>query len=235
MEILDSPKSGYQSLEEDAFEKEFQFFLSQEVDGAQCLIIDEEESATKDRPTVLDPKTQDSSKESVQLGTALNMAFGVLPLRDAKPKHRGIEKKTSVVSPVRSSTISSQTAIGKEFKFLSPNLLESKGLFVNSQVEVAAFIGNNKIENSAFIGNNKIENSAFIGKMLPSTSNHYNIAPAPAAVNSLANISLQLTPSVFWHQPALNSYRVFFRQKYYLFRFEGNQVTNYLEEDYDGY
>lgn len=213
MEILDSPKSGYQSLEEDAFEKEFQFFLSQEVDGAQCLIIDEEESATKDRPTVLDPKTQDSSKESVQLGTALNMAFGVLPLRDAKPKHRGIEKKTSVVSPVRSSTISSQTAIGKEFKFLSPNLLESKGLFVNSQVEVAAFIG----------------------KMLPSTSNHYNIAPAPAAVNSLANISLQLTPSVFWHQPALNSYRVFFRQKYYLFRFEGNQVTNYLEEDYDGY
>ncbi|MGR5250000.1 hypothetical protein ACPV4Z_16125 [Vibrio aestuarianus] len=213
MEILDSPKSGYQSLEEDAFEKEFQFFLSQEVDGAQYLIIDEEESATKDRPTVLDPKTQDSSKESVQLGTALNMAFGVLPLRDAKPKHRGIEKKTSVVSPVRSSTISSQTAIGKEFKFLSPNLLESKGLFVNSQVEVAAFIG----------------------KMLPSTSNHYNIAPAPAAVNSLANISLQLTPSVFWHQPELNSYRVFFRQKYYLFRFEGNQVTNYLEEDYDGY
>ncbi|MDE1254840.1 hypothetical protein L9W76_17035 [Vibrio aestuarianus] len=224
MEILDSPKSGYQSLEEDALEKEFQFFLSQEVDGAQCLIIDEEESATKDRPTVLDPKTQDSSKESVQLGTALNMAFGLLPLRDSKPKHRGIEKKTSVVSPVRSSTISSQTAIGKEFKFLSPNLLESKGLFVNSQVEVAAFIGNNKIENSAFIG-----------KMLPSTSNHYNIAPAPAAVNSLANISLQLTPSVFWHQPALNSYRVFFRQKYYLFRFEGNQVTNYLEEDYDGY
>ncbi|KOE88524.1 hypothetical protein ACS86_01925 [Vibrio alginolyticus] len=224
MKIFDSPKSGYQSLEEDNFEKEYQFVLSQEVDDAQCLSTDEEEPVTKDRPTVLDPKTQDSSKESVQLGTALNMAFGLLPLRDSKPKHRGIEKKISVVTSLRSSPISSQTAIGKEFKFPSPNLLESKGLFVNGQVEAAAFIGNNKIENSAFIG-----------KMLPSISNHYNIAPAPVAVNSLANISLQLTPSVFWHQPALNSYRVFFRQKYYLFRFEGNQVTNYLEEDYDSY
>ncbi|MDE1331356.1 hypothetical protein [Vibrio aestuarianus] len=224
MKIFDSPESGYQSLEENAFEKEYQFVLSQEVDDVQCLSTDEEEPVTKDRPTVLDLKTQEPSKESVQLGTALNMAFGLLPLRDSKPKHHGIEKKISVVTPPRSSPISSQTAIGKEFKLSSSNLLECKGLFINGKVEA-----------TAFIGNIKTENSAFIGKMLPSISNHYNIASAPVVVNSLANISLQLTPSVFWHQPALNSYRVFFRQKYYLFRFEGNQVTNYLEEGYDSY
>lgn len=224
MKIFDSPKSGYQSLEEDDFEKEYQFFLSQEVDDAQSVSTDEAEPIIEDLPTVLNPKMLDASEKSVQPGGVLNMALGSLPLRGSKSKRRGNEEKMSVVTPSRSSSISSQTVIGKEFNFLSSSPLEYKGLFVNSKVETAAFIGNNKTENSAFIG-----------KMLPLTSNHYNIAPAPVAVNGLANISLQLTPSVFWHYPALNSYRVFFRQKYYLFRFEGNQVTNYLEEDYDSY
>ncbi|MDE1241112.1 hypothetical protein [Vibrio aestuarianus] len=222
MQIFDSPKSGYQPLEADSFEKELQFALSDEIDDDQCLPADGDKFITEEPFIELNLKQQPPTEGLALLGFTPNMMLGSVPLRGSKSKRRGIEEKMSVVTPLRSSTISSQTTIGKEFNLLSSKLLEYKGVFTNDKAETAVFIGSGKTENSAFIG-----------KMLPSISNHYNIAPAPAAINSLANISLQLTPSIFWHYPALNSYRVFFRQKYYLFRFEGNQVTNYLEEDHD--
>ncbi len=43
----------------------------------------------------------------------------------------------------------------------------------------------------------------------------------------------ELAPEIFWQYPLVNSYRVLFRNKYYLFEFEEHQVTSFLEDVYD--
>ena len=43
----------------------------------------------------------------------------------------------------------------------------------------------------------------------------------------------QIAPEYFTHYAQLNTYRVFFRNKYYLFQFEDHKVTNFLEGYYD--
>ncbi|PMG44469.1 hypothetical protein BCU90_22180 [Vibrio lentus] len=43
----------------------------------------------------------------------------------------------------------------------------------------------------------------------------------------------ELAPEMFWQYPLVNSYRVLFRNKYYLFEFEEHQVTSFLEDVYD--
>jgi hypothetical protein len=43
----------------------------------------------------------------------------------------------------------------------------------------------------------------------------------------------QIAPEYFTHYAQLNTYRVFFRNKYYLFQFEDHKVTNFLEDYYD--
>ncbi|MGW7678715.1 hypothetical protein [Shewanella sp. S23-S33] len=43
----------------------------------------------------------------------------------------------------------------------------------------------------------------------------------------------QISPEYFTHYAQLNTYRVFFRNKYYLFQFEDHKVTNFLEGYYD--
>ncbi|MCO4174525.1 hypothetical protein K8D10_22525 [Aeromonas veronii] len=42
-----------------------------------------------------------------------------------------------------------------------------------------------------------------------------------------------LSPAIFWQYPKVNSYRVLFAKKYYLFKFESNKVTSLLEGYYD--
>ncbi|OEE72562.1 hypothetical protein [Vibrio ordalii] len=46
-------------------------------------------------------------------------------------------------------------------------------------------------------------------------------------------LNYSLSPDLFWQYPKVNSYRVFFAKKYYLFKFENNKVTSLLEEYYD--
>lgn len=43
----------------------------------------------------------------------------------------------------------------------------------------------------------------------------------------------QIAPEYFTHYAQLNTYRVFFRNKYYLFQFEDHKVTNFLGDYYD--
>ena len=43
----------------------------------------------------------------------------------------------------------------------------------------------------------------------------------------------QIAPEYFTQYAQLNTYRVFFRNKYYVFQFEDNKVTNFLEDYYD--
>ncbi|AEH12001.1 hypothetical protein [Shewanella baltica] len=43
----------------------------------------------------------------------------------------------------------------------------------------------------------------------------------------------QIAPEYFTQYVQLNTYRVFFRNKYYVFQFEDNKVTNFLEDYYD--
>ncbi|MFW7525796.1 hypothetical protein ACODM8_16890 [Vibrio ostreicida] len=43
----------------------------------------------------------------------------------------------------------------------------------------------------------------------------------------------ELAPEMFWQYPQVNSYRVLFRNKYYLFEFDEHKVTSFLEENYD--
>jgi hypothetical protein len=45
----------------------------------------------------------------------------------------------------------------------------------------------------------------------------------------------QIAPEYFTQYAQVNTYRVFFRNKYYLFRFEDQKVTNFLEDYYDRY
>ncbi|ELT7571286.1 TPA: hypothetical protein RSW71_003365 [Vibrio cholerae] len=52
-------------------------------------------------------------------------------------------------------------------------------------------------------------------------------------VVSLNHLNYSLSPDLFWQYPKVNSYRVFFAKKYYLFNFENNKVTSFLEECYD--
>ncbi|CAB1261495.1 Uncharacterised protein [Vibrio cholerae] len=52
-------------------------------------------------------------------------------------------------------------------------------------------------------------------------------------VVSLNYLNYSLSPDLFWQYPKVNSYRVFFAKKYYLFNFENNKVTSFLEECYD--
>lgn len=50
---------------------------------------------------------------------------------------------------------------------------------------------------------------------------------------NLNHLNYSLSPTLFWQYPQVNSYRVFFARKYYLFTFENNKVTSFLEEYYD--
>ncbi len=43
----------------------------------------------------------------------------------------------------------------------------------------------------------------------------------------------ELSPEMFRQYPLVNSYRVLFRNKYYLFEFEEHQLTNFIEDVYD--
>ncbi|WP_293631474.1 hypothetical protein [Shewanella sp. CG12_big_fil_rev_8_21_14_0_65_47_15] len=43
----------------------------------------------------------------------------------------------------------------------------------------------------------------------------------------------QIAPEYFTQYVQLNTYRVFFRNKYYVFQFEDHKVTNFLEDYYD--
>ncbi|ASU22405.1 hypothetical protein CCZ37_07290 [Vibrio qinghaiensis] len=52
-------------------------------------------------------------------------------------------------------------------------------------------------------------------------------------VMSSNNLNYSLSPAFFWQYPQVNSYRVFFARKYYLFTFENKKVTSFLEEYYD--
>lgn len=55
----------------------------------------------------------------------------------------------------------------------------------------------------------------------------------PLPLPSPYRLNYQLSPTLFWQYPQVISYRVFYAKKYYLFKFENNKVTNFLEEEYD--
>ncbi|AYV25052.1 hypothetical protein L1D61_25640 [Vibrio mediterranei] len=64
-----------------------------------------------------------------------------------------------------------------------------------------------------------------------------SVAGIPIALQNLlpvegtARSHYELAPEMFWQYPKVNSYRVLFRNKYYLFEFDKHQVTSFLESD----
>ncbi|MGF1845533.1 hypothetical protein [Vibrio lentus] len=52
-------------------------------------------------------------------------------------------------------------------------------------------------------------------------------------VEKTTRTHFEIAPEMFWQYPLVNSYRVLFRNKYYLFEFEEHQVTSFLEDVYD--
>ena len=46
----------------------------------------------------------------------------------------------------------------------------------------------------------------------------------------MAQTNYDLAPEIFWQYPQVNSYRVLFRNKYYLFEFEDHVITSFMEE-----
>lgn len=62
-----------------------------------------------------------------------------------------------------------------------------------------------------------------------------NTAMTVQPVLSSLMLHYQIAPEYFTQYVQLNTYRVFFRNKYYVFQFEDNKVTNFLEDYYDRY
>ncbi|WP_247651565.1 hypothetical protein [Shewanella oncorhynchi] len=60
-----------------------------------------------------------------------------------------------------------------------------------------------------------------------------NTAMTVQPVLSSLMLHYQIAPEYFTQYVQLNTYRVFFRNKYYVFQFEDNKVTNFLEDYYD--
>ncbi|AUI86410.1 hypothetical protein BS333_08430 [Vibrio azureus] len=64
------------------------------------------------------------------------------------------------------------------------------------------------------------------GLTVPSTVALQTLIP----VAGMARTNYDLAPEMFWQYPQMNSYRVLFRNKYYLFEFVEHQMTNFMEE-----
>lgn len=67
------------------------------------------------------------------------------------------------------------------------------------------------------------------GLTVPSSLTLQTLVP----VERTTRTHFELAPEMFWQYPLVNSYRVLFRNKYYLFEFEEHQVTSFLEDVYD--
>ena len=72
-----------------------------------------------------------------------------------------------------------------------------------------------------------------VGKSLNPVQLAVNSEMTIQPILSLPILHYQIAPEYFTQYAQLNSYRVFFRNKYYVFQFEDHRVTNFFEDYYD--
>ncbi|MPY23324.1 hypothetical protein [Shewanella sp. YLB-07] len=138
------------------------------------------------------------------------------------------QKKVVYASPVSemtSSSVSIGTDVLSEGKTLIPASSTSKG----EAPLMTSIVGFGEATPASGI---KMERLGLEGVKLTRIAT-INVSTVVQPVLSSQMFHYQLAPEFFTQYAEVNTYRVYFRNKYFFFQFVGHEVTDFLEEHYD--